>query len=281
MPIAAALPAIIPAAGSLLGGIFGGKSNAIKGITPQETLGTNILGQQGQQQLGAGGMGLDWAKELATYGRGFMGNAQDEYGKANTFLNSASNTLNPAADYYGNILSGNRAAMMDAAAPEITTINNQANQARRSLATLGPMGGGRAQALAQLPYQTAGQIGTLFQTLRPQAAQGLLNIGNARANLAGITGNMAGQQGQIGAGLGTNTLTNLLNYGSGATGTGNALLNYGINRSQQNNIAGQQFGGGIYNILNSIPWGNIFGGGANTGTSNPIGGAYTPGNWGY
>ena len=137
--------------------------------------------------------------------------------------------------------------MMGAMAPEITTINNQANQAKNRLAMFGPMGGGRASAMAQIPMQAAGQIGTMFQQARPQAAQGMLGVGNAQANLGGLQGNLASQQGQLGSGLDTNAV--------------NALLNYGLNRSQLNQQAGGAFGGGIYDILKTLGQKGVFGGG--------------------
>lgn len=272
------LAPLIPAIGGILGGIFGGKSNAINGTTAAQQQGANILNNQAAQQATAAGRGNDFALEQGTQARGWMGNAQDEYGKANTFLNMSSNTLNPVSDYYSNILSGNRAAMMDAASPEIQNINANFNQAQRQAGQYAPMGGGRANLLAQLPLQRAGAIGTLFQTIRPQAAQGLQNIAAQRANLAGITGGMAGQQGQIGAGLSTNTLSNLLNFGAGGTQTGSALANFGLGQGAQQNQAGAQFGGGISNILGAIPWANIFksGSGGNTGTD-----IYAANNAGY
>jgi len=269
MPIAAALPAIIPAVGGMLGGLFGGGNKTINGTTGAETTGQNILNNLGQQQMSALGNGLDYAKQLSAFGSGFLGNAGDEYNKANTFLNSASNTFNPAADYYNAILSGNKAQMMGAMAPEITQINNAGNAAKNQLATMGPMGGGRASALAQLPMQTAGQIGTMFQQARPAAAQGMINVGNARAGLAGLTGQMAGQQGQIGAGLASNVLGGLLNTGNQAGTTGNDLLRYGLGRSQLNSQAGGQFGGGIYDILNSIGRTGVFGGPRSTPSFGP------------
>lgn len=271
MPALAA--ALIPTVGGLLGGIFGGRSNAINGTTQAQTQGANILNNQAQQQALAASRGNDYALEQAQYGRNFLGGAGDLYGKGETFLNQASNALNPAADYYGSILSGNRASMMDAAAPEIQNINANYNQAQRQAGMFAPMGGGRANLLAQLPLQRAGAVGTMFQTVRPQAAQGMINVGNARGNLAGITGGMASSMGNIGAGLSTSTLANLLNFGQGGTQTGSALANFGLGQSQQQNQAGAQFGGGISNILGAIPWGNIFnrGGGSNPNSTN----------WGY
>jgi hypothetical protein len=266
MPIAAALPAIIPAVGGILGGIFGGKSNAINGTTQAQTQGANILNNQAAQQATAAGRGNDFALEQATQARGLLGGANTDFANANNYLTQASSTLQQPANYYSNILSGNRAAMMDAASPEIQNINANFNQAQRQAGQYAPMGGGRANLLAQLPLQRAGAVGNLFQTIRPQAAQGLLGVGNAQANLGGLQGNIAAQQGNIGAGLSTNTLSNLLSFGSGGTQTGAALANLGLNQSEQQNRAGAQFGGGIQNILGSIPWANIFKGGSSGGS---------------
>ncbi len=260
MPIAAAIPAI----GGLIGGLFGGKSNAINGTTQAQTQGANILNNQAGMQGTAAQSGLDFSKLTGQQGMNMLGNAQTDFGNANNYLTQASNTLNQPASYYSNILSGNKAAMMDAASPEIQNINANFNQAQKQAGQFAPMGGGRANLLAQLPLQRAGAVGNLFQTIRPLAAQGLLGVGNAQANLGGLQGNIAGQQGNIGAGLSTNTLSNLLNFGSGGTQSGAALANLGLNQSEQQNRAGAQFGGGISNILGAVPWGNIFNRGTNT-----------------
>jgi hypothetical protein len=244
MPAVAA--ALIPTVGGLIGGLFGGKSNAINGTTQAEQA------------------GLRQADRNTQFGNQFLTNSGTDFANANNFLTQAGSTLQKPADYYGGILSGNRANMMSAMAPEITTINNQANQARHQLATMGPMGGGRASAMAQLPMQTAGQIGTMFQQARPQAAQGLLNVGNAQGNLGGLQGSIAAQQGALGSGLNTNAVS--------------SLLNYGLGRSQQNQQAGGAFGGGIYDILNTLGRSGVFGGGGNSRAS---GASVEPGNWGY
>lgn len=254
MPV---VPFIGPAIG-IAGSLFGRKSNAINGTTAAQQQGANILNQQAQRQGLAADRGNDFALEQAQQARNWLGASQDVFGKGETFLNQASNALNPAADYYGNILSGNRASMMDAAAPEIQNINANYNQAQRQAGMFAPMGGGRANLLAQLPLQRAGAVGTLFQTIRPQAAQGLINVGNARGALAGITGNMASSMGNIGAGLSTSTLANLLNFGQGGTATGSALANFGLGQSQLQNQAGSQFGGGLASLASAVPWGSIF-----------------------
>jgi hypothetical protein len=227
-----------------------------------------MLQNQGQLQNKAAMSGMDLANANTLIGNQFLGNSAQDFTNANNYLTQAGSSLQKPADYYSQILSGNRAAMMGAMAPEITTINNQANQARRQLSTLGPMGGGRASAMAQLPMQSAGQIGTMFQQARPMAAQGMLNVGNAQGNLGGLQGSIAAQQGQLGSGLNTNALSNLMNFGQGGTQTGSALLNYGLGRSQQNAQAGGQFGGGIYDILKGIPWGRI-GLGSTINVENP------------
>ncbi len=278
MPLAAALPMIIPAVGGMLGGLFGGGNKTINGTTGAETAGQGILQNQAGLQNKAAMSGLDLANANTLMGNQFLGNSANDFTQANNYLTQAGSTLQKPADYYGGILSGNRAAMMGAMAPEITTINNQANQAKHQLATMGPMGGGRASAMAQLPMQAAGQIGTMFQQARPQAAQGLLSVGNAQGNLGGLQGSLAAQQGQLGSGLNTNALSNLLNFGQGGTQTGSALLNYGLGRSEQNQKAGGAFGGGIYDILNGVPWTNVFkrGGAINAPNQGP---PDSSGNW--
>jgi len=83
------------------------------------------------------------------------------------------NALNPSMNYWSSLLSGNRDIATSAIAPEANMINEAANAQRQNQAMLMPRGGGRASFLTEQPYRTANQIQSLFQNLRPQAAQNL------------------------------------------------------------------------------------------------------------
>lgn len=118
------------------------------------------------------------------------------------YTQSAEQSLAPVDRYYRNLLGTSRGRMTDILQPEIGAITDAYRSARESEATLRPRGGGRATLLSGLPYQQARDISTLFQSVRPQAAQGLLQTSQAYGN------------------LGTSTLQNAINalYQSAASG---------------------------------------------------------------
>lgn len=92
-------------------------------------------------------------------------------------LTQGTGQVGQALSYWGPILSGNRAEMSAALAPEINTINSGYNQQRQQLDTFAPRGGGRANLMQQLPFNQTRDISTLFSGLRPQAANAVAGIG--------------------------------------------------------------------------------------------------------
>ncbi len=183
------------------------------------------------------------------------GNASQErqFDLADTQLGLAHNgaaAFQSPLDYWSSILKGGPQAMQ-ALSPQIQQIQSSSQQAQRGLDQFGPRGGGRAQQLAQLPFQRQGQISNLYSNAMPQAAQ----------QLGGLAGNMTGLGIQ---GLGSN-LQNIMGNQLGLMGIG-----------QQN---GANLGGGLDSIFSSIPWGKIFGGGGGSGGGG--GGAIPFGSSGY
>lgn len=159
--------------------------------------------------------------------------SQDAAQRGGTLLDTSTGALNPALNYWTNILSGNRNAATYAMQPEINTANQQFANARNQVSTYAPMGGGRSAIMAQLPFQQSSLISNIITQARPQAAQNLAQTG------LGI-GNLGSQL-----------------YGT-ASNAGNSLLNYGLAQRQQAYNFGSGTAQGVGNLLNSIPWGTIF-----------------------
>lgn len=88
----------------------------------------------------------------------------------------------PAQNYWNDILSGNKAAMETAIAPEKQDILSQYRARRRQLAA-GPRGGGTNQAVAESEFAQAGDVASLLQKLRPQAAKETTDIASRISQL--------------------------------------------------------------------------------------------------
>lgn len=128
-------------------------------------------------------------------GQGILGSALPGFAQA-------SQTAQPAADYWSAILSGDPQKVSAAIAPSASAINNQYAAAQRGIQTTSPRGGFSAGLTAALPFERAGQVGNLAAGLQPMAAQQLPQI-------AGLQGSLASSLGQLGlgqSGLGSNLL---------------------------------------------------------------------------
>jgi hypothetical protein len=163
-PLAALIPAI---------GGWGGLAKA------GASLGTGLLGSKFGRTPGASPYESQALAQLAG-----IANMAGPY--AQQFLRRAEQAYGPAQTYWSRILSGNRPAVMGALSPEIEAITGQQNQIRQMQGELTPRGGPGAAFMAQLPYQTAGQIGALMS--------------QARSGAAGSLAQLAGSAGQLGLG---------------------------------------------------------------------------------
>lgn len=189
--------------------------------------------------------------------QGLLSNMQQGQQTANTlqpygtgFLNTAQQGIGSSMDYWSKLLSGNRGEMMSAMAPEVNRINAGYDQNKRSLLQFAPRGGGQAGMLASAPYKEQQDINSLFQTLRPQAAQQMGNLGL-----------------QAG-GLGNQTFSNLLNALAGSSGAASSILSKGQTQQMINNQAGQQWGNMGYQLGSSLaPWLTGSGNGGSNGGS--------------
>lgn len=103
---------------------------------------TNLLGTQGQQTFTTGQQ--QYQQGLQDFG--------------------------PSMDYWQKILSGNKAEMESAIAPEKEGILDRYRAARKKIAQTQARGGGTNEAVAQSEFAQAGDIAGLLQKLRPQAA---------------------------------------------------------------------------------------------------------------
>jgi hypothetical protein len=128
-------------------------------IAPEPVSG-NSLTQRLRSLMNVGG---NWAQELNTGGTSNVG---------------------AATDYWGKILSGNRAAMMEGLAPEVKSIQGQYANVAKANSMLAPRGGGRATVAAEAPYSMASAIQSLLQSVRPQAANAMSQIGLQQLGLS-------------------------------------------------------------------------------------------------
>lgn len=186
----------------------------------------NLMGKSGQQILGGAQGYIDQGTNTVNQGLGTVGGGLG--------------STNASANYYQNLLSGNPAAMAQAIQPTANGIRAQYQGARNQLNTYAPMGGGRSNLMAQLPFQSAGAISNALAQVQPQAAQQLgslgLGIGNLGLGIGGLGLNQqqfgAGQQ-QIGGNLLNSTLQNLL------TGRGQDMAETGQNKALGGQLSGQ------------------------------------------
>lgn len=175
--LAPAVPWIAKGVGSLALGMLGKKAaKASTQLTPTETL--------------YGGNAAAAGNQLASTGMRLTSSGMD--------------TIAPAQSYFSRILGGSRASLREQMAPEAGQISDTYRGAARSLTRSGLRGADYEQAAADLARDKAGKLSTLPLTIRPQAANTLLNLGTtmtgqgtqATGAAGGLFGQMAGQAGQ-------------------------------------------------------------------------------------
>ena len=82
-----------------------------------------------------------------------------------------------ASKYYSSILSGNPAAVMEAAAPEINTINKQTDAQKKDIANFGNRTGGTNQITQAMDTTKRGQVADVISSKRGEAAGAEARIG--------------------------------------------------------------------------------------------------------
>ncbi len=139
-------------------------------------------------------------------------------------LGMGTGAVQPATNYWGSLLSGNRGAMTSALAPEVNQIGQGYQQAQKTSAALNPRGGPTAAAQANMPFQQQRDVSTLFQQARPQAAN------------------------QLGS-LGMNLLSQGTNLLQTSTSAGRNLLEQQREQKRLEAERGSKMGAGLFDIL--------------------------------
>jgi hypothetical protein len=121
-------------------------------------------------------MGQTAAPQFWYGGSGMLGAGMDT-------VSRGLQTMDPAAEYWQKILSGDTAAMTAATAPTATMLSNIYGGAQNNVSTGAPAGGYRSVSMASLPQQQAAQVGQTLLSLQPTAAQNLASIGGAQGQL--------------------------------------------------------------------------------------------------
>ena len=101
---------------------------------------------------------------LSTGGQATFGQGQQQYGQG-------IQDFGPALNYWNDILSGDKSKMEQAIAPEKSDILSQYRARRRNMAQLSSRSGGTNEAIASSEFAEAGDVSSLLQKLRPQAAK--------------------------------------------------------------------------------------------------------------
>jgi hypothetical protein len=115
----------------------------------------------------------------------------------------------PAMDFWNTILNGDRTAISQLFGKEIGQIGSNTQNAMRQLWE-GPRGGGKVSSGADILNKESEQIGNLFTSAKPMAAQNLQSLG-------GMFGNMSLGETQAGTGALSSSSNNL----------------FGLNKEQQ------------------------------------------------
>lgn len=176
----------IPAIGSAIGGIFGGKkaTQAAQTRSPEET--AALTGAQGA-------------------GTALAGQGRNLFGTGTGMVAQGQTTLAQPTGYYQKLLSGNRALASQAIAAPRAAIGDIYTGAARSLEQSGVRGAARDVASGELARQRASQIGSLITGVQPAAAQALTSIGETQtgqgAGLAGAGASATQASGGLFSGL--------------------------------------------------------------------------------
>jgi hypothetical protein len=206
----------IPAIGSAIGGIIGGRkaTAAAQKRSPEEA--TALTGAQGAGTA----LGAQGSSQFAT-GTGMVKAGQS--------------TLAQPTNYYSRLLSGNRALQSQAVAAPRAAITDTYRGAERNLERSGVRGAARDVASAELGRSRAGAISSLITGVQPGAASALTAIGENQTGMgAGIAG-----QGSSATSASGGIFGNLLGQG-----TQNRVYARG-----EGEKFGQGFGGLIFDLL--------------------------------
>ncbi len=205
------IPLGIGLGGSLLGSAFAGPSGSQKDALKAQTALSGQLAANAAQGAQVGGL----------------------------YTGMGLGPLSTALDYWSRLAGGDRTAMSSVLGPEISNIGTNQSNAFDTTSQFAPRGGARTTTLAQIPYDTAHLVSSMFQTLRPAAVGQLQGLGLSLADL----GNTARGGSSSAAASGANSYINLVN-------TLQALR-----QNQQATAA--SIGSGLYTWAKGIDWGSL------------------------
>lgn len=114
------------------------------------------------------------------------------FGAGQGTVTAGVDALQAPLQYYQSILSGNKPQMESAIAPEKSDILANYRAKRRKLAS-GVRGGGTNSAVAGSEFAEAGDVASLLQKLRPQAAAGEADVASKEAGI-GVEESQLGNQ---------------------------------------------------------------------------------------
>lgn len=172
MPIAAAVPALIGAAGAIGGGLLG-------------TSMANANTSSARGLLNATGSSASQA--------------------ANANMGQATQNLASAGNFYRTLMSGNQQQIQQLLAPEIAGVNSQYNQIQQANAQLQPRSGMTASANASLPFQKEATIGNAMLSAPLTGASGLAGVGGVQGGLGSSLFNTVNQSGSALGNIGLGT----------------------------------------------------------------------------
>lgn len=125
--------------------------------------------------LGGSSTTTDRGTQLGSWGQlGNLGGYGTNQGEKNT---------NQAADFYSDILSGDPTKQAAAIAPEASVIEGQAEQQKKTQSEFGNRSGGTNATDQMIDTNAKSSVQNLINSLLPQAAAGLTQIGGEQLNL--------------------------------------------------------------------------------------------------
>jgi hypothetical protein len=171
-----------------------------------------------------------------------MAQGANQLNQGNTSLQGAQQQLQGPANYYAQLLSGNRSAAMNAVAPTVNAANAQSDAQSRQLSAMGTARGGGVNAAGQqMATNKQAAIDSAITQARSGAAQGATQVAGAESNIGGTQ--LAAAMNLLG--LGESAASNLTSLAGDSRAT-----SYGIHQSAvasagdlANQIVGTIFGG--------------------------------------
>lgn len=208
-------------AGGFLGGAAGGALSGLK---------FGPWGAAAGAALGGLGSLFGGSNPATGASNAIFKNIPNLINQGNTATRTGLADLNRAGSFYGSILGGDREAVNNLVAPQVSTVLSQYDNAKKTISQFAPRGGGQTAQLAGLPFARDTAAAGAYQGLLPGAASGLAGTGSATAGIGtGLLGaaNGGGAPGQafnytnlnsqlqrgLGQGIGQSTAS-----GSGASG---------------------------------------------------------------